>query len=152
MAEIERPGRAPAARTEVVVGERREVERVPVRRVVEPTNADLLREAIDEARELIKVEVALAKDEVKHELKTAGVLAGAGVVAAASALAAVCLLLVALGLVISISALPVFVIGLILLGIAAVAAVIAYEEVPKKPMKRTTRRVLTDARMVREHV
>jgi hypothetical protein len=116
------------------------------------TNAELVREALEQTRELIQVEVALAKDEVKKELSLVKIIAAASGVAVLFGFAAFVVLLVTLGLVISLSALPMFIIGLILLAIAVVAAIVAYEEIPKKPMRRTQHRVRTDARLIKEHV
>jgi hypothetical protein len=116
------------------------------------TNAELVREALEQTRELIQVEVALAKDEVKKELSLVKIIAAASGVAVLFGFAAFVVLLVTLGLVISLSALPMFIIGLILLAIAIVAAIVAYEEIPKKPMRRTQQRVRTDARLIKEHV
>lgn len=114
------------------------------------STADLVKEAIDEARELMKLEVSLARDEVKKEvsgLKTAAVLLGS---AAGIALVGLALVLVAAGLFIYPGPVAVLVIGAVLLVAAGVAGLVGYKAVPRTPLADTRRRLETDVKMLKE--
>src|SRR5262249_48450997 len=101
---------------------------------IEPSTAELLREAVDEAKELVRLEVALAKDEARTELaeaKSGAIALGA---TAALAILGLALVLVALALAIGMTPLPAFIIGIVLLGCAGVAAYMASKLVPRRPL------------------
>ncbi|WP_438006306.1 phage holin family protein [Sorangium sp. So ce321] len=118
----------------------------------ESSTTDLVKEAIVEARQLIEVEVALARDEINQEIsqaKTSGVALGA---AAAAALLGVALVLVAIALAISPGPLPALLMGLGLVVLAVVVGVVGYGRVPKRPLERTRGRLGSDVRLVRERV
>jgi uncharacterized membrane protein YqjE len=118
----------------------------------EPGVTDLVREAAEEIRELVRVETALAREELKREVKHAKTAAIGFGVAAAFAIAALSLLLVALALAIDLGALSVFVVGLVSLCVAAGVGFAAYRMLPKKPLEPTKERVQRDLRMLKEHV
>jgi uncharacterized membrane protein YqjE len=114
------------------------------------STTDLLREAIEETRQLVKIEVELAKDDVREELaaaKRAAVIFG---VAAVSALLAASMLFVALALAIFPGPVPALVIGGVLIATAAVLGIVAWKRTPKKPLDRTRRRLETDGRLLKE--
>jgi hypothetical protein len=116
------------------------------------TATDLVKVAIAEARQLIVLEVALAKDEVKREVmaaKTAGIGLGIG---AATLLLGVAMLLVALGLAIFPGPVPALVIGLILMATAALAGLTGFKLLPKKPLAETRKRLEQDFETVKERV
>jgi len=113
---------------------------------------ELVKEAWVEAKELIRLEVALAKEEVKHEVvaaKSAGITLGAAAVAFCVALA---LLLVALALAIFPGPIPALVMGLILMVSAGLAGAIGYKLLPKRPLAQTRRRLETDVETVKERM
>jgi len=114
------------------------------------STAELVREAIDEARELMKLEVSLARDEAKREL--VGVKASAILLGTASALGVmgITLLLVALGLFIDLGPLPLVIMGAALVVIAAVAGLVGYKAIPRKPLADTRKRLETDVQMLKE--
>lgn len=116
----------------------------------EASTTDLVREAVDEARELVRLEVALAKDEVRRELDDAKKAAVMGAVAAVAALLAVAMLCVALALAIFPGPIPALVIGGIFVVGAAVFGYVAFRKVPKKPLEDTRRRLEGDARTFKE--
>lgn len=118
----------------------------------EAKTADLVREAIDEAKELMKIEVALAKDEVLTEVRDAKKTAIAFSAAALLAVEAIAMLLVALALVIHVGAAPAFIIGVILLIASGAAAYFGWRTIPKKPLDRTQKRVKTDVQILKERV
>ena len=118
----------------------------------EVPSSELVREAIDDARQLIRLEVELAKDEVRREVvatKTAGIALAAG---GAVMILGVSLLLVALALAIFPGPIPSLVLGLILIASALLAGVVGVRLLPKKPLAETRRRLETDIEVVKERV
>jgi protein-S-isoprenylcysteine O-methyltransferase Ste14 len=115
-------------------------------------SSELVREAIDEAKQLIRLEVELAKDEVRREVvatKSAGIALAVG---AAVLILGVSLLLVALALAIFPGPIPSLVLGLILIASALLAGVAGVRLLPKKPLAETRRRIETDIEIVKERV
>jgi tetrahydromethanopterin S-methyltransferase subunit F len=124
-------------------------ERLPTPEV---SSADLVREAVDEAKQLIRLEVELAKDEVRREVvatKNAGIALGVG---AAVLLLGVSLLLVALALAIFPGPIPSLVLGVILVLSALLAGIAGIRLLPKKPLAETRRRLETDIDVVKGRI
>jgi hypothetical protein len=116
------------------------------------SSAELVKEAMDEAKQLIRLEVALAKEEVKREAvsaKNAGIAFGVG---GAVLLVGVSLLFVALALAIFPGPIPSLVLGLVLVAFAAIAGVSGAKLLPKRPLAETRRRIETDVERVKERV
>ena len=115
------------------------------------STADLVKEAVEEAKQLVRIEAELAKEEVKKEAKQAE---GAGIAfGAAAAFAIVCLSLLGVAIVIAAGGTPVAALitaGVCLL-IAGGAAGIGYALVPKKPLEHSKERAETDLRQLKEH-
>ncbi len=119
---------------------------------VDLSTADLVKEAIVEATELMQVEVALARDEINQDIswaKTSGIAIGA---AAAAALLGLSLVLVAIALSLSRGPLPALLMGLGLLAVAIVVGLVGYGRAPKRPLERTRDRLGTDVRQLQERV
>jgi hypothetical protein len=117
-----------------------------------PSSTELVKEAMDEARELIRLEVALARDEVKREAaatKNAGIAFGIG---GAVLLVGVALLFVALALAIFPGPIPSLVLGLVLVTAAALAGVVGKKLLPKRPLGETRRRIEQDVERLKERV
>jgi uncharacterized membrane protein YqjE len=112
----------------------------------------LVREAIDETRQLVKLEVELAKEEMREELAVAKRTAIMFGVAAVAALLAAAMLFVALALAIFPGPIPALVIGAVLIAAAAIFGFVAYKKVPRKPLDKTRRRLETDAQVIKEGV
>lgn len=118
----------------------------------EPSAAQLIQEALQEARTVLQLEARLAVDDVRKQvtdLKQAGVSLG---IAAVAAILGLALLLVALALAIDLSAVPALIIGLVLLAVAGVAGWLGYRKVPRKPLEHTQDRIKTDVRIVKERL
>jgi uncharacterized membrane protein YqjE len=115
--------------------------------------AELFREAIDETRELARLEVELAKEELWTELRSAklgGIALGAG---AGAALSGVTMCFVAIAMAFSMEWLAALIIGGILLALAAALAIGGYVALPSRPLLEETReRVETDLKRLRERV
>jgi Na+-translocating ferredoxin:NAD+ oxidoreductase RnfD subunit len=112
---------------------------------------ELVKDAINQAKELTKLEIALAKDEMMREIagfKSAavmlGVAAGLGTVGITLALVAAAFLLgnlyIALG------------IGAAILVAAAICASAGWSRFPKKPMGLTAGRLQADVRDLKERM
>jgi hypothetical protein len=117
-----------------------------------PSTAALVETAFREARELVSLEVALAKQELSKEVK-ATVTASVGFVVAAACVV-VMLSLLGMALVIALGGTAVIAAivagGFVVLG--AVAAGVGYSMLPKKPMERTRKHLVNDLNQLREHV
>jgi VIT1/CCC1 family predicted Fe2+/Mn2+ transporter len=116
------------------------------------STTDLVREALVEAKELLQVEVALARDEMTQEInrvKRSAIALGAAV---GAGVLGVAMVLVAIALAISPGPMPALLIGLSLLVLAVILGVLGYGNVPKQPLVRTRSRLSTDARLLKEHV
>jgi hypothetical protein len=117
----------------------------------EPTT-DLLRDALDETRRLVQLEVALAREELKAELRQtrAGIaLLGAGV---ALGLSAVTMLIAAAALAFAQAWLAALLIGAGLLCLAGCLAYAGSRAFPRKPLDATKQRVESDLKQLKERI
>jgi hypothetical protein len=113
---------------------------------------DLIREALDQTRELVRLEVAMAREEAKSELgrvKRAG-LALAG--AFATAVVAVSLLLVALALATDAPWWVALGVGGGLLMVAITLAVAGWKMVPRRPLANAQERLETDWTQLKDRI
>jgi membrane protein len=135
----------------------RSVQETPMAPIEPPPAPDapvteLVKDALQQTKELARLEVELAKREAIEDLK--GVKTGAiglsvgGVVA----IFGVTLLLVALALLIAPPALGAAIVGGGLLLVAGVAALLGWRALPRKPLEHTRKRLVRDARVVKESV
>jgi hypothetical protein len=115
--------------------------------------AELLREAIDETRELGRLEVELAKEELWTELRSAklgAITIGAG---AGAALTGVAMCFVAIAMAFRMEWLAALIIGGILLVLGAALAIGGYTALPRRPLLGETReRIGTDLEQLKERV
>lgn len=118
----------------------------------EASTSDLVREALDEAKELVRLEVELAKTEVTEELAEAKKAAVGFVVAGAFMVLALCLLSVALVLALGGTAVVALVVAGVFMVIAGIGAFAGYSMLPKKPLEQTRRRMKTDFQSLKEHL
>src|SRR5437868_4665736 len=101
------------------------------------STADLVREAMDEVRELVRLEIELGKEEVKLDLKQAQHAAiGLGIGAGASFIV-LCLLAVAIVLAFGGTAVAALLVAAAFLVIGGIAAGIGYSMLPKSPLEKT---------------
>lgn len=120
------------------------IEEVPV--------TDLVKTALADTRELVKLEVELARDEMKKEVKAAGHAAIGFGVGVALGLVGLSVLAVALVLALGGSALTALIVGLCFLAAAGVAGALGYSALPKKPMEETRARVQDDMQHLKENI
>ena len=124
-------------------------ERLPLE---EASTADLVREALDEAKELVRLEVAIAKDEVKKEVKQAKAAAIGFGVALAAALVMLSLLAMAIVLAVGGTAVAALVVAGAFLVVSGIAAYLGYSMLPKKPLDRAITNVKRDVSQLKEHI
>lgn len=112
----------------------------------------LLSRVLDEAKDLVRIEVNLARDDVRSEVKGLSHAAIGFAVAAASVLLALDLLVMAL--VLALGGVPWLALALAgaFAGLGALAAGAGYASVPKKPLEPTRRRLASDVDHLKEHV
>ena len=116
------------------------------------STADLVREAMDGARELVRLEVALAKEEMKVEAKQVKRAAIGLGVALASLVLVLCLLSMALVLALGGTAIVAILIALVFLVIGGVGALVGYGMLPKSLLGRTRHRIEKDVNQLKEHI
>ncbi|HVH41678.1 MAG TPA: phage holin family protein [Labilithrix sp.] len=124
-------------------------ERLPLE---EASTADLVREALDEAKELVRVEVEIAKSEVESEIARAKRAAIGLGVALAAAVLVLCMLAVALVLALGGTAVVALAVAGGLLVIGGVAGAVGYSLLPKKPLERTRHRLKSEVTHLKEHI
>ncbi len=118
----------------------------------EASTADLVREAFDEAKELVRLEIELAKNEVSEEIAQTKKAAISFSISLAAIVIVLCLLAVALVLALGGTALAALGVagGFAVLGGAAAYA--GWSMLPKNPMGRTRRRLDQDMKQLKEHI
>jgi uncharacterized membrane protein YqjE len=117
-----------------------------------PDLADLVRTAVDDAQRLVRLEIELARNEMRSEFTSMRTSAVAFGVAGGSSIVAVSLLLVALVLATGAHAWVALLIGVVLLVTAGASAYVGYRAIPKKPLQQTRERIEADAKKLREQV
>jgi hypothetical protein len=118
----------------------------------EISSAELVRGAMSEARDLVRLEISLAIDELRRELVSARNAAIAFGVAAALAIVGVSLLFVAFGLAIFPGPIPSLVLGLFLVSAAAIVSIGGIKLLPKRPLAETRRRLETGIETVKDQL
>ncbi|MDP3152519.1 MAG: phage holin family protein [Archangium sp.] len=116
------------------------------------STARLLESALKETKELVRLEIELAKVEAKKQVKGV-VRAGIGfAVAAVLGVIVLALMVVALVLALGGTALAAFGVALFMLALAGGAAFFGYASLPKHPLERTRHHIEDDLKQLREHV
>lgn len=113
---------------------------------------DLVRDAFGQIQQLVRLEVALARDEVRTEVtqaKASGIALGA---AAALAVSGFTLLLVAVASVFAPMWLAAVVVGGILLAVAATLGAIGWKAMPPRLLGQTRERLESDVKQLKERV
>ena len=124
----------------------------PIEPATELSTSELVRQALDESRELVRLEVRLAQQELRDDvrkLKWGGILIG---LAAAMFIVALAMFDVAVVLALGGTANVALIIAFIVLGEVAVLAFFGYRLLPKVPLERTRARLATDVHALKEQV
>jgi len=124
---------------------------VPAPEAEEPTG-ELIREALEETRDLVRLEVALAREELKAELTHAKVGGFALASAAGAGISAFTMFMVTIALAFRWSWLAALIIGGILLCLAGALALGGWKSVPKEPLVETRERVESDLKQLKERI
>jgi hypothetical protein len=122
----------------------------PARPASDTTAAELLRHALDEARNLARLEISLAREEMKSGVagaKTGGVVMG---IATTLGMAGFTMLMVAIAAAFRTMWVASLILGLILLVFASALFFGAWREMPKKPMGDTRDRLSFDFQQLKE--
>jgi uncharacterized membrane protein YqjE len=116
------------------------------------STGELVRQTLEETKELVRIELKLARDELGEDLvqlKSVAILAGVALVLAILTLST---LVVALVLALGGTAIAALLVAAVLLVGAGVTAAVAYKYVPKEPLQRTRARLKNDINHLKEHV
>ena len=114
--------------------------------------AELIRQALTEARELATLEVRIAKEELREELAEAQHAAIAGALAIAVALLVLVALVVAVILALGGTVGAALIVAAALAGLAVVSVIVAYAAAPKSLLAKTRQHLKKDAAELKEHV
>jgi hypothetical protein len=118
----------------------------------ETPTAALVRDALRETRELLRLEIALAAEELQSEAaraKTAAVTLGT---AAALAVAGLTMCVVAGALAFRASWVGALVVGCVLIALGGVAAIGGWRALPRDPLGQTKERIESNLKGLRERV
>lgn len=113
---------------------------------------ELVRQTLEETKELVRLEVALAREDLRAELKqakTAGILLG---IAAALAVVAIAMFDVAVIIALGNTVTAALIVAFLVVAEVAVIGFIGYRKLPKAPLQRTRERLTSDVRELKEHV
>ena len=119
---------------------------------MEERTGDLVREAIDQTRRLVQLEVTLARAEVGRELAQAKTGAIAFGIAAIVAIVALAMFLFAIPLALGASAAAACGVGGILVLVSATAGVLGWKALPKQWMGTTRSRLESDYEQLKERI
>jgi uncharacterized membrane protein YqjE len=113
---------------------------------------ELMRQILDETKELVRLETRLARDEIQGDLlqlKSAAIFGGVALLLAVLTLST---LVVAVILALGGAASVAFVVAAALLLGASGLAFLAYQRAPKPPLARTRARIESDVTQLKEHI
>jgi hypothetical protein len=116
------------------------------------STTELVREALEETKELVRIEMKLAREEVRDDvlqLKAAAILIGVASVLGILALAS---LLVALVLGLGGGVVEALLVAAALALICGILVAVAYRSIPKVPLERTRSRLKTNVNQFKEHI
>jgi hypothetical protein len=114
--------------------------------------AELVREALDETRELVRLEVALAREELTAELSQARTAIVSLAAAGALAVSGLTLVLVAVALAFGKAWLVALVVGLILAGLSGVIGLGGWKALPRRLLGETRERIESDFKQLKERI
>ncbi|MBX3206998.1 MAG: phage holin family protein [Labilithrix sp.] len=118
----------------------------------EASTADLVREALDEAKELVRLEIEIARREVESEIVRAKRAAIGFAVALAATVVVLSLLALALVLSLGGTAVVALAVAGVLFVLGGVAAFVGYSTLPRRPLERTRHRLGRGVSQLKEHI
>lgn len=114
--------------------------------------AELVKQALGEARGLVELEVRIAKEELRAELLEAKRAAIAGTLAIGIAMLVLGALIVALIFALGGTVAAALVVAAALAALAAISVAVAYATAPKSVLGKTRQHLKDDAETLKEHV
>ncbi len=129
-----------------------EIDRRSIAKAFEPPVTELIREAIGDTGELVRIEVALARDELRREIEAAKASAVAFGAAAAVSVAAFTMFMVAVVLALRVGWVGALVVGAILLVGAVTLGLIGWKAMPTSPMGQTKGRLQANVAQLKERI
>lgn len=120
--------------------------------VEETSTVGLVTEVLDQARELVRIEVDLARNEIRQEVAQAIRAAIAFGIAAVSGVLVLCMIAMGVVLALGGTAIVAFVIGGVMLLVGVVAAFVGYGLLPRRPLEETKRRLVADVDRLKERI
>jgi len=114
--------------------------------------SELFRQLLEDTRNLVRLEVALAREEIQDELagaKSGGMALGAAGVLAVSAFT---MFMVAIANAWHLTWFSSLIIGIILMSMSGVMALYGWHDLPKKPLPETKERVSFDLQRLAERI
>jgi Putative Actinobacterial Holin-X, holin superfamily III len=118
----------------------------------EPAVGDLVREALGDTRELVRLEVALAREDLRGELATARTSAVAIALAFALVVMALTMFVVAIVLALAVGWVGALVAGGVLLLLAVALGLVGWKAMPTRPLGDTRGRILWDVKHLKEGI
>lgn len=112
----------------------------------------MLRKALDGTKELVRLELALAREELKEDvrrLEVAAILAGVAILLVLLTLST---LVVALVLAVGATPVSALLVSAALAAIGGALALAAYKKMPRVPLERTRARLKSDVHQIGEHL
>jgi hypothetical protein len=116
----------------------------------DPGTTELLQHAAHDTAELVRLELELARDELRHDIVAARSSAIFGAVS--TVLFVMGLALSCAGLGITMGQIGALILGGALLAIAVVLGAVAVRTFPTSPLAATSRRLKSDERLLKEHL
>jgi hypothetical protein len=129
-----------------------ETDRRVVAEPYEPPVTELIRDVLGETGELVRIEVALARDELRQEIVAAKAGSVAMGAAAATAVASFTMFVVALVLALNAGWVGALVAGGILLVAALVLGLVGWKALPTSPLGETKGRLQANVQRFRERM
>jgi Putative Actinobacterial Holin-X, holin superfamily III len=118
----------------------------------EPPVTDLIREVLGDTRELVRIEVALARDELGHEVASARTGAIALACATAVAVAAFTMFMVAIVLALRAGWVGALVVAGTMLAAALGLGLLGWSALPTKPLEQTKGRLQANVERLKERM
>ena len=116
------------------------------------STSELLKQTIEEARELVKLEVGIAREELKQDLREAKRAAIAGALALGMAVLVLDALVVAIILALGGTASAALAVAAALAALTALSVAFAYTAAPKSLLGKTRQHLKEDANEIKEHM
>ena len=113
---------------------------------------ELVAQVLSEAKELVRLEVRLARAELKDEIRRAKRAAVAGAIGAVFVILTLAILLVAVVLALGGTAIAALVVAAALAVLGATSLGLAYASMPKQVLEHTREQMKEDVEHLKEHV